>query len=340
VPPPFANSRPTQKDIAKLAQVSQATVSLVLNGVGDSSVPPVTQRKVLRVARNLGYVPNRVAQSLRTRRTKTIACVVPDINNPFYPALERGAQNGAEASGYDVLIYNTDGLLAKERKCLDRLLEGRVDGVIGVFFHLTARDLRPLLERKIAIVRIEASPKKVGPWPLDNLFVDNGSAAKAATQYLIERGHRHIAMIAGTGGPERNRISGYLQALAEVGLTPQLVRHGDFNEEGGYRAVRDILAAAVRPTAIFAANDLMALGAMTAIKETKLTIPDDIALMGFDDMFAARFVTPPLSTINQFQYTLGRVAAEMVLQRLNELPNEAPGRQRQMPFEVVRRQSA
>jgi LacI family transcriptional regulator, galactose operon repressor len=295
---------------------------------------------VLRVAKSLGYVPNRVAQSLRTRRTKTIACIVPDITNPFYPALERGAQNGAEAQGYDVLIYNTDGLPAKERKCLDRLLEGRVDGVIGVFFHLTARDLRPLLERKIAVVRIEASPKKVGPWPLDNLFVDNVSAARAATQYLIERGHRRIAMIAGTDGPERNRINGYLQALGEVGLTPQLTSHRDFKEEGGYRATRNILAAAARPTAIFAANDLMAIGAMTAIREAKLTIPDDIALMGFDDIFAARFVTPPLSTIDQFQYQLGGTAAEMVLQRLNEIPHDAPGRQRQMPFKVVRRQSA
>src|SRR5208337_3420787 len=208
--------------------------------------------------------------------------------------------------GYDVLTYNTDGLPAKERKCLGRLLEGRVDGVIGVFFHLTARDLRPLLERKIAIVRIEASPKKVGPWPLDNLFVDNVSGAKAATQYLIERGHRRIVMIAGTGGPECNRVSGYLQALDEMGLTPQLASHGDFNEEGGYLATRDILATGARPTAIF----------------------------------AARFVTPPLSTINMFQCKLGRVAAEMVIERLNELPPEASGRQRQMPFEVVRRQSA
>lgn len=338
--PRFTKARPTQKDIADLAQVSQATVSLVLNGVRQSSVPLVTQRKVFRAAKNLGYVPNRVAQSLRTRRTKTIACIVPDITNPFYPALERGAQKSAEAHGYDVLIYNTDGLPAKEQKCLDRLLEGRVDGVIGIFFHLTARDLLPLLERKIAIVRIEANPKKIGPWPLDNLFVDNVSGAKAATQYLIERGHRRIAMVAGTGGPERVRISGYLQALSEVGLTPQLVSNGDFNEESGYRATREILAIGARPTAIFAGNDLMALGAMTAIREAKLTIPDDIALMGFDDIFAARFVTPPLSTINQFQYDLGRVAAEMVLERLNQLPHDASGRQRQMTFEVVRRQSA
>src|ERR1700736_509922 len=336
---PLMSARPTQKDTAKLAQVSQATVSLVLNGISDASVPRATQLKVLHAAKSLGYVPNRVAQSLRTRRTKTIACIVPDITNPFYPALERGAQKSAETHGYDVLTYNTDGLPANERKCLDRLLEGRVDGVIGVFFHVTARDLRPILERRIAIVRIEANPKKVGPWPLDNLFVDNVSGAKAATQYLIERGHRRIAMIAGTGGPESNRVKGYLQALSDAGLTPQLARDVDFNEEGGYRATKEILATGTRPTAIFAANDLMALGAMTAIREAKLTIPNDIALMGFDDIFAARFVTPPLSTINMFQCKLGRVAAEMVIERLNELTPEASGRQRQMPFEVVRRQS-
>jgi LacI family transcriptional regulator len=332
--------RPTQKDIAKLAQVSQATVSLVLNGISDSSVPQVTQRKVLRAAKTLGYVPNRVAQSLRTQQTKTIACIVPDITNPFYPALERGAQKSAESNGYDVLIYNTDGLPAKERKCLDRLLEGRVDGVIGVFFHLNARDLRPLLDRNIAVVRIEATPKKTGPWPLDNLYVDNAEGAKASTEYLIELGHRRIAMIAGTGGPERNRVSGYLQALDEAGLKPQLVSRGGFNEESGYRSTKQLLSTGTRPTAIFAGNDLMAFGAMTAIREAKLAIPQDIALMGFDDIFAARFVTPPLSTISQFQYELGRVAAEMLLERINQLSPETAGRQRQMPFELVKRQSA
>ena len=331
--------RPTQKDIAKLAQVSQATVSLVLNGISDASVPRVTQLKVLQAAKSLGYVPNRVAQILRTQQTKTLACIVPDITNPFYPALERGAQKSAESNGYDVLIYNTDGLFAKERRCLDLLLEGRVDGVIGVFFHITAVDLRPLLERKIGVVRIEANPKKIGPWPLDNLFVDNVGGAQAATQYLIQRGHRRIAMIAGAGGPERNRVSGYLQALNEAGLEPQLVSHGDFNEESGYRLTKEILGGA-RPTAIFAGNDLMAFGAMSAIREAQLTIPDDMAVMGFDDIFAARFVTPPLSTINQFQYELGRVAAEMVLERINKLPADTSGRQRQMPFEVVKRQSA
>ncbi len=115
---------------------------------------------------------------------------------------------------------------------------------------------------------------------------------------------------------------------------------GDFNEEDGYRAARQALEASPRPTAIFAANDLMALGAMTAIRELGLRIPEDVAVMGFDDIFASRVVTPPLSTVNQFQHELGRVAAEMLLERLNDLPSETPGRRREMPFEIMRRQSA
>ena len=194
------------------------------------------------------------------------------------------------------------------------------------------------------MVRIEASAKLEGLLPIDNLFVDNVAAAAEATRYLIARGHRRIAMIVGSGGPERNRIGGYLQALSEVGHTPQLISRGEFNQEGGYRAARDILQESHqdshRSTAIFAGNDLMALGAMAAIREAGLSIPGDIALMGFDDIFAASVVSPQLSTVSQSQFSLGQVATEMLLQRLNDLPPDAPGRVREMPFEVVKRQSA
>jgi LacI family transcriptional regulator len=339
VSPPFIKARPTQKDIAKLAQVSQATVSLVLNGVADSSVPAITRRKVFRAAKNLGYVPNRVAQSLRTQRTKTIACIVPDITNPFYPALERGAQNSAEAHGYDVLIYNTDGLPGKERKCLDRLLEGRVDGVIGVFFHLTARDLRPLLERKIAVVRIEAGLKLGGPWPLDNLFVDNLSAAKAAAHYLIEQGHRRIAMLAGNAGPDSARVRGYREALRSKKLLSDVVSGHEFSERQGYESTQRILRRATRPTAIFAGNDMMAIGAIMAVREAGLQIPEEVAIAGFDDISIARLVSPPLTTVSQFQQKLGNRAVEMLLERLNG-KTTGPGRCEEMPFELMIRKSA
>jgi LacI family transcriptional regulator len=332
--------RITQREVARIAGVSQATVSIVLGGAQGHGIPVETFERVMQVARELDYVPNRFAQALKTNRTMTIACVVPDVANPFYPSLVRGIQSVADAAGYDVIALNTDGLAAREKRFLDWSLRGMIDGVVGVFFTIKAPDFVAVAQAGIGIVRIETSAKKEGPLPIDNLFVDNVAAAAAATRYLIERGHRRIAMIAGIGGPQSNRVSGYLRALSEAGLAPQLANYGDFNEEGGYRATKDILAACPRPTAIFAANDLMALGAMKAIREERLKIPDDIAVMGFDDIFAASVVTPPLSTINQFQQTLGGVAAEMVLQRLNELPRDTPGRHREMPFELVIRQSA
>jgi LacI family transcriptional regulator len=332
--------RITQREVARAAGVSQATVSMVMSRGRTHAIPPETFERVMQVARDLGYVPNRQAQALKTRRTKTLACVVPDVTNPFYPSLVRGIQTIADAAGYDVIVLNTDGSAERERRFLEWSLRGTIDGVVGVFFKIRAADFASIVRASIAVVRIEASAKRDGALPIDNLFVDNAAAAAEATRYLVERGHRRIAMIVGSGGPERNRISGYLHALGEVGYAPQVVTFGEFNQEGGYRATRDVLDAPVRPTAIFAGNDQMALGAMAAIREAGLTIPGDVALMGFDDTFAASVVTPQLSTVSQRQFALGQAATEMVLERLNDLPPDAPGRLREMPFEVVKRQSA
>jgi LacI family transcriptional regulator len=313
---------------------------MVLGGGKTGSLPDETYQRVLAAARRLGYVPNRSAQALKTSRTMTVACVVPDVANPFYPSLVRGVQAAADEAGYDVTAINTDGSAARERRFLDWSLRGAIDGIVGVFFTLRALDFAPLVAAGICIARIETGAKRGGAMPIDNLFVDNFAAARAATGYLIERGHRQIAMIAGLGGPEANRTSGYLHAIGEAGLCQELISRGEFNEENGYRATREVLGASPRPTAIFAANDLMALGAMTAIREAGLAIPNNVALMGFDDIFAARVVTPSLSTVNQFQYALGRAAAEMLLERLNALPPNTPGRGREMPYEIVRRSSA
>ncbi len=334
------SQRITQREVAKAAGVSQATVSIVMSRSQAHAIPAQTFERVTQVARELGYVPNRQAQALKTKRTRTLACAVPDITNPFYPSLVRGVQTIADAAGYDVIVVNTDGSSEREHRFLDWSLRGTIDGVVGVFFKVRASEFAPILRASVAVVRIEASAKRDGQLPIDNLFVDNVAAAADATRYLIARGHRRIAMIVGSGGPERNRIGGYLQALGEVGYTPQVVSRGEFNQEGGYRATLDVLQGSQRPTAIFAGNDLMALGAMAAIREAGLSIPDDFALMGFDDTFAASVVSPQLSTVSQRQFSLGQVATEMLLQRLNDLPPNAPGRVREMPFEVVKRQSA
>jgi LacI family transcriptional regulator len=333
------NPRPTQKHIAKLAKVSQATVSLVLSGALHGSIPASTQAAVLGAAKVLGYVPNRAAQILRTQKTRTIACIVPDITNPFYPALERGAQNHAEAHGYDLLIYNTDGIRAKEQKYLERLLEGRVDGIVGIFFHLTAREFLPLFERNIAIVRIEARPQATGPWPLDSLFVDNVAAARAATDYLLDKGHRKVAMIAGNAGPHSTRVQGYCDALKATGLPINIVSGREFSEAQGYESTRRLLRRARPPSAIFAGNDIMASGALMAARDAGFKVPDDVAVVGFDDVPIARLVSPPLTTVSQFQQKLGSRAVEMILERLQGAV-QGSGRCEEARFELLVRQSA
>jgi LacI family transcriptional regulator len=335
-----AKSRPTQLEVARRANVSQTAVSLILGNSTTQSFPAETLERVFKAARDLGYVPNRLAQALKTHRTMTIACVVPDIGNPFYPDLVRGVQLEAESAGYDVIALNTQSDAARERRVLQWGLEGRVDGIIGVFFSLRAMDFEPLTRAGVGILRIETSAKKGGALPIDDLYVDNVAAATAATSYLLERGHTRIVMVTGAGGPQNNRVLGYQRTMTEAGLRPEVLVQEGFDEEGGICAAQQILARADRPTAIFAANDLIAIGAVSVLRDAGLRIPDDIAVFGFDDIFAARVLTPALSTVKQFQNVLGQVAAHMMLQRITELEQDAPSRRREMPFEVVSRQSA
>jgi LacI family transcriptional regulator len=215
--------------------------------------------------------------------------------------------------------------------------------VIGVLFHLTARDIVPLLERGIAVVRLEAKRKEASRYdlPLDNLYVDNVAAACAAVSYLIGRGHTRIGVLNGQRGPGRARVLGYRQALAEHGITvdESLIRDGDFKEDGGYMAMRELLTLSPRPTAVFAANDMMAMGALLAVREARLLIPQDVALVGFDDTPVTRLVTPSLTTVTQFQERLGRRAAEMLFERLDgAVPGH--GRFEEMPYELIVRESA
>lgn len=339
----MSRRRPTQADVARLAGVSQATVSYVLNNSAAISVPEETRRRILEAIETLGYEPDRVAQTLRTRKTYTIACIIPDIVNPFYPAFARGIQDVADQHGYDLILYNTDGLADRERKCLRSVRQGRADGVIAVLFHTAAPELFGLLDMGIAIVRFESMPKEAGPRPLDNLFIDNTAAAEAAVNYLIDRGHTRIGMIAGTFDtpPRELRIQGYRQALLSrrMPVDPQLIRGANFREEGGEQAMCELLALPHPPTAVFAANDLMAIGALVVARDLGIRVPEEIAVIGFDDVPSARMVTPPLTTISQHPNRLGQRAAAMVFERLQG--NVSPyGRVESMPFELVIRQSA
>ena len=333
--------RATQADVAQRAQVSQALVSYVVNNNQGVSIPNATRRRIESAMRELGYVPNITARRLRSNKTLTVAGIIPDITNPFYPAFERGIQDTLDDNGYDLVMYNSDGDRCKEERYVRSLLQGGVDGVVGVFFHLNAKDLLPLIEGDIFVIRLEAQAKSAGALPLDNIFIDNVAASRRAVDYLIERGHRRIGMLSSTEGPARFREKGYLQAIRarELSRDPGLIATGSFNEDGGYQAMRCLLAQDARPTAVFAANDLMAMGAMMAMREAGLAAPDDIAVIGFDDIPSARLVYPALTTIRQFQRQMGQRAAEMLLERLGGQAGES-GRSVSMPYELVIRDSA
>jgi LacI family transcriptional regulator len=331
---------PTQADVARLAGVSQALVSYVLNETTTVSIPTETRQRILGAIRQLGYVPNTTARRLRTSKTYTVASIIPDITNPFYPAFLRGVQDILDPHGYDLITYNTDGTAENEEKSLRSVMQGRVDGIIVVLFHLSAPTLFPLLARRIAVVRLEATSKKTGEYPLDNLFIDNMAAACGAVTHLIEQGHTRIGLLARAEGPGNLRMAGYRQALTAHGL-PQdesLIHFCDFTEEGGCQGMRHFLSHAVRPTAVFASNDLAAIGTYAAIRERGLRIPQDVAVVGFDDIPAATLVTPSLTTVTQFQRQLGRRAAQMLLERLQ---GHAPqsGRCEEMPYQLIVRDS-
>lgn len=333
--------RPTQADVAKYAGVSQATVSHVLNNSTVIAVPEETRRRVLDAITTLGYIPDRMARSLRTRKTSTIASIIPDITNPFYPSFERGIQDIADQHNYDLITYNTDGMADKERRCLQSILQGRVDGVIVVLFHLKAPDLLPLLDMNIAVVRLEAMRKQPGERPLDNLFVDNVAAADAAARYLLERGHRRIGVIIGEHGPGNARLQGYQAAFRAYGLPSDdsLIRSGGFTVQGGIVAAHELLALNPRPTAVLAANDQMAMGALSAARSTGLCVPRDLAVVGFDDIQPAALVSPPLTTVHVPQEQLGRRAAEMLLERLNGTASLS-ARSEELSAHLVIRESA
>jgi LacI family transcriptional regulator len=330
--------RPTQNDIAQLAGVSQSTVSLVLNETMTDSIPAETRRRVLDAIDRLGYVPDRTARSLRTNRTYTLAAIIPDITNPYYPTFIRGVQDVAESSGYDLVIYNTDGSPQKEKNCLRSVRQNKVDGLISVLFHLSAEDQAGL---GVPVVHLQLRPE--APPPVDVIYIDNASAAREIVNHLIERGHRRIGMIAGEEDtpPRQARQLGYCQALAEhhIPLHEILIRGGSYNQVGGYRGMRELLALGRPPDAVFAANDLMAIGALDAAHEAGLRVPADVAIAGFDDIPAAALVDPPLTTVNQFQDQIGKKAAEMLLDRIRGAAPEAM-RAVEMPYQLIIRRSA
>jgi LacI family transcriptional regulator len=335
--------RPTQDDVARIAGVSQTVVSMVLNDRSLVTISPKTRQRVLTAIDELGYVPDGSARSLRTRKTLIVASLIPDITNPFYPAFERGIQDVADANDYDLIAYNTDGNRAKELRCLRSMQRARVDGIIATPFQLTAADFSPLIENGVPVVIFGELVSEPASIPLDSIFIDDYAAAGKLVTYLLDRGYLPLGMIAASDDHLRRegRTVAYRRVLAER-ATPQdvlLARGDDPTEAGGYAAMQKLLIGSPRPRAVFAANDMMAMGAMVAIREAGLNVPGDIAVAGFDDIPVARLLNPPLTTVAQFPEHLGRRAAEMLFERLTGTFT-GEGRRLEMPYELMLRSSA
>lgn len=305
--------RVTLADVARHAQVSKTTVSHVISG--NRPVAAATRERIERSIATLGYRPDGVARSLRTRKTQTVALIVPDLTNPFYPALARGLETCLDESGYRTIICSSDGVPERERAYLEDVTDRSVDGLVLDSFHLSVDDLHGATGGRVPVVWI-------GGTPLDHPGVDSvrpndEEGAYAATKHLIDRGHRRIAMIDGPEGSGRPRRDGYRRALAEAGLpsSHEPLMRSDWTRAGGAHAMRALLTAP--PTAVFCSNDLTAIGAIDAIRDAGLSVPDDIAVVGYDDIELASLVSPPLTTVANPAAETGRTAGRMLVERMS-----------------------
>jgi LacI family transcriptional regulator len=305
----------TIKDVAREARVSVASVSRALNG--HDTVTEDTRQRIEGVAMRLRYVPHSGARSLITRRTQTIGALLPDLHGEFFSELIRGIDLAARARGLHLLVSSSHGDASEAAAALRAML-GRVDGMLVMSPHVDASFLRDQLLADLPMVLMN-TPLESARYSIMN--VDNYGGAFAMVRHLIGCGHRRIALIA---GPEHNydaaeRLRGYCAAMARFApMMPTQVMHGDFTEESGNRAGRELLALKLRPQAVFAANDIMAAGCLYALKEAGVRVPDEIALAGFDDIPIARFVSPPLTTVRIRIADLGQRALERLVQTLEE----------------------
>jgi LacI family transcriptional regulator, galactose operon repressor len=301
----------TIKDVAREAGVSVATVSRVLNDKGP--IRPETRQRILEVAARLGYAPDPTARSLSTRKTGTIGVLLPDLYGEFFSEVIRGLDLAARRSGYHILVSSSHSDRSEVEAVL-RTLRGRVDGLIVMSPEADARALQANLPATLPIVLLSC---RVEGSSFDSINLDNYGGALAMVRHLAALGHRRIAHVTGSPGnyDAWERLHGYrdaMQMLAPEG-TEALELEGDFSEQSGDRAGREILRMNPRPTAVFAANDAMAIGLLHAFQEAGVHVPEDVAVTGFDDIPIARFLTPPLTTVGVGIADLGALAIQRLL---------------------------
>ncbi len=309
----------TIQDVARAAGVSPATVSRVLNG---GRVSAERAERVRRAADELGFAPNRIARSLRTRRGSIIGLLIPDIENPFFTAMARGVEDAAQQTGLSVVLCNTDENIDKERRYLEVAIAERMAGVIVAAASRVRTDLSVLESRGMPVVAVDRRPRGSD---VDVVLVDNEHGGEEATAHLLDRGYRRIACITGPQGASTSeeRLAGYRAAVqdfrrehpGQVDEADGYTRFADFKAEGGHKAMTDLLTLPSRPDAVFVTNNLMAVGALRALAEAGLSVPD-FGVLSFGEIPWASPLSPELTTVRLPSYDLGWTAASLLQDRI------------------------
>jgi LacI family transcriptional regulator len=316
----------TLHEVARRAGVSAMTVSRVVNGRG--SVDSETRQRVEEAIQALDYVPNRIARGLISQKTQTIGIIVPDIVNPFFAPVVRGAESAARKAGYRVLLCNSEGDLRLEREYIEDLVAHRVEGLLLTPASDRSRSsILSLLRGGFPLVLID---RALPDADCDLIVSDNAQGARRLIEHLIAIGHREIAHVSDAEDTStgRERLRGYREALEAAGIPfqPELVIRTTVDRIGGYRAAQEILARDPLPTAIFAVNNMTAVGTMEALRERSLSVPKDIGLVCFDDVEHLAVLSPILTVIDQPAEIFGSLGVQLLLERMTGKANSRPRR--------------
>ncbi|NUR09170.1 MAG: LacI family DNA-binding transcriptional regulator [Nocardioidaceae bacterium] len=306
----------TIRDVADAARVSPATVSRVLNG---RDVAADLAARVHDAVTRLGYRPNSLARNLRKQATMVLGVVISDVTNPFFTSMVRGVEDLAQAHEYSVVLANSDEDLAKEQRYLEVAAAEHMAGVVLSPASSRRTDVSVLADHRIPVVTVDRLLRGVD---VDSVVIDNHHAAREATEHLAAQGCRRIAFVSGpsTTTTGERRLAGYRAALKHAGLRddPDLVVRADFRVDGGHRATLELLDGPARPDAVLVSNNLMALGALQALHERRVRLPDDLCFASFDGVAWAGALRPTLTVVEQPTYDIGRTAAELLLARIAE----------------------
>ncbi|GAB2692643.1 catabolite control protein A [Paenibacillus thermoaerophilus] len=324
-------------DVAREAGVSMATVSRVVNN--NPNVKPQTRKKVFEAIERLGYRPNAVARGLASKKTTTVGVVIPDISNSIFSEVARGIEDIANMYHYNIILCNADKRKEKEIRVVNTLLEKQVDGLLFMGGTVTDEHLQAFQSATVPIVLCGTTDEKQ---TMPSVDIDHEKAAYDAVKMLIDNGHREIGMISGTLQDLSNgysRYAGYKKALEQAGipLREEYVRIGNYRYESGMEVMRYFLELPNRPTAIFSATDEMAIGAIHAIQDQGLRVPDDISIISVDNIRMASMVRPQLTTVAQPMYDIGAVSMRLLTKLMNK---ETVDMTRVvLPHELIRRKS-